>query len=208
MSTLDALLPRAIAAVCSKSTNPGLWAAALDPFMAASGITTPRRIAAFVGQVAWESTRFTQTAENLNYSAERLCAVWPSHFASPLAALAYEHNPAPLACVVYADRMGNGEADSGDGYTFRGAGLIQLTGRDMHTKFAAAAKLDLATIGDYLRTSKGAAQSAVWFWQTKNLNRYADLWLLTRLSEAVNGGTGGLAERIALCNSVAKAIGA
>jgi putative chitinase len=202
------LVSRAITAVAPHA-DVAKWASALAPFMTASGITTPRRIAAFVGQVAWESTQFTQIEENLNYSAARLPAVWPSRFipGTPQTNLC-AHNPEALANVVYADRMGNGPFKSGDGYRYRGAGLIQLTGKDNQTKFAAAAKQAPATVGDYLRTSRGAAQSAVWFWQTKGLNRPADLWLLTQLTSMINGGTDGLSQRIAFCNAALKACSA
>jgi putative chitinase len=203
------LVSRAITAVAPHA-DVAKWASALAPFMTASGITTPRRIAAFVGQVAWESTQFTQIEENLNYSAERLMAVWPTRFPRmpDLLAQRCAHNPEFLANVVYCDRMGNGDEESGDGYRYRGAGLIQLTGHDNHAKFASAAKQAPATVGDYLRTSRGAAQSAVWFWQTKGLNRYADLWLLTQLTSMINGGTDGLSQRIAFCNAALKACSA
>ena len=198
------LITRAISAVAPKS-DVSAWSAALAPFMAASGITTPRRVAAFIGQVAWESTKFSTLEENLNYSASRLPVVWPSRFPNLNVARLYEHNPEQLANLVYADRMGNGTSFSGDGYRFRGAGLIQLTGRENQTKFATAAKLPVATIGDYLRTPKGAAQSAVWFWQSKNLNKLADGWRLTDITKVINGGTDGLSQRTAFCEAALKA---
>jgi putative chitinase len=198
-TTINAVAPHA---------DVAKWASALAPFMTASGITTPRRIAAFVGQVAWESTQFTQVEENLDYSASRLIMVWPSRFPTQAGANAFAHNPKGLADLVYANRMGNGNGASGDGYRYRGAGLIQLTGKDNQTKFAAAAKQAPATVGDYLRTSRGAAQSAVWFWQTKGLNRPADLWLLTQVTSMINGGADGLSQRIAFCNAALKACSA
>jgi putative chitinase len=201
------LVSRAITAVAPHA-DVAKWASALTPFMTASGITTPRRIAAFVGQVAWESTQFTQIEENLNYSADRLMAVWPTRFPTSESSKVCAHNPERLANLVYANRMGNGNYTTGDGYRYRGAGLIQLTGHDNHAKFAAAAKQAPATVGDYLRTSRGAAQSAVWFWQTKGLNRPADLWLLTQLTSMINGGTDGLSQRIAFCNAALKACSA
>jgi putative chitinase len=201
------LVSRAITAVAPHA-DVAKWASALAPFMTAGGITTPRRIAAFVGQVAWESTQFTQIEENLNYSAERLMTVWPTRFPTDESSKVCAHNPERLANLVYANRMGNGNYTTGDGYRFRGAGLIQLTGKDNQTKFAAAAKQAPATVGDYLRTSRGAAQSAVWFWQTKGLNRPADLWLLTQLTSMINGGTDGLSQRIAFCNAALKACSA
>lgn len=198
------LITRAISAT-SPHADAATWSAALAPFMAASGITTPRRAAAFVGQVTWESTRFTQIEENLNYSAERLCQVWPSRFHDPASSAPFAHNPEAVANFSYCNRMGNGPIDSGDGYRFRGAGLIQLTGRDNQTRFAKAIGRDPATIGDYLRTPKGAAQSAVWFWQSKSLNRLADLWQIRQMTQVINGGVDGLDQRTAFCEAALKA---
>ena len=209
MPVLDELLPKALAVVCAKTTSASLWNETLHAFMWSSGITTPRRIAAFVGQVAVESLNFTRLEEDLNYSADRLCEVWPSHF--PPGSSEAERcalNPEDLANTVYADRLGNGPASTGDGWRYRGAGLIQLTGKANQTAFAKAAKMDPAFVGDYLRTAKGGAHSACWFWDREDLNLYAEAWLLTRISWAINGGGLGLAERIALCNRVRSEIGA
>jgi putative chitinase len=228
MPVLTELLPKAIDAVCigKPKINVGLWADALDPFMWAEGITTPLRIAAFIGQIAVESDGFTKLEEDLDYSAERLCEVWPSHFdrsgrsfssiRAPRTDLC-AHNPEMLANVVYCNRMGNGGYDSGDGYTFRGAGLIQLTGRANQSEFGASCKMAPEQVGAYLRTATGAARSACWFWGQRSLNRYADAWMLTRISVAINGGIGaninggsveGLMRRIELCNAARKACAA
>lgn len=198
-SAISAVAPRADAV---------LWTTALSPFMTAGGITTPRRVAAFIGQMAWESSLFTQVEENLNYSAARMAVVWPSRFTGNVGlAEACEHNPQALANTVYCDRMGNGNAASGDGWRYRGSGLVQLTGKEMHAKFALAAKMSVDDAANYMRTPKGAAQSACWFWQLKNLNRLADLWLLMQITQLINGGTNGLSQRIALCNAALKACG-
>lgn len=187
------------------------WASVLLPWLASGGITTPRRLAAFLGQVSIESAGFTVLTENLNYSAERMCQVWPGHFSLPdgiSLGIQCEHRPAVLANVVYCNRMGNGDGNTGDGWRFRGAGLIQLTGRANQTRFAAAAKVDPETVGDYLRTPRGAAQSAVWFWTTNNLNALADGWFVTAISRRINGGDEGLQTRLGLCNTIRAALGA
>jgi putative chitinase len=181
----------------------------LAPFMSQAEITTPRRIAAFIGQCSVESARFTCTEENLHYSAERLCAVWPSHFPTVGDATPYADNPKAIASYVYKNRMGNGNYPSGDGWTFRGAGYIQLTGRANQEEFAnqPEPRRVFGDIGDYLRTPKGAAESACWFWTKHNLNALADAWELTAISKVINGGTGALQERIAACNAALKALG-
>ena len=205
---IAAKLPKALALACAKGVSPGLWAEILDPFLWQWGIRTPRKIAAFVGQVSVESAGFTVLEENLNYSAERMAVVWPSRFVGkPGLAEVCEYKPKALANVVYADRMGNGPPSSGDGWTFRGAGLIQLTGRSNHSKFAAYCNLPVLKVGDYLRTPKGAAESACWAWsQLFDLNPAAESWFITSISRKINGGDGALQQRIDLSNRILKAI--
>jgi putative chitinase len=208
---INRVLPTALSVACTKGVTPGLWAQMLDPFMWQWGIKTPRKIAAFIGQVSIESAGFSCVEENLRYSADRMCQVWPSHFpagAGGATARACEHNPEMLANVVYAERMDNGDFYSGDGWTFRGAGLIQLTGRENQTKFALYKRIVPERVGDYLRTPKGAAESACWAWsQLFDLNPMAEGWFLTSISRKINGGDEGLQARIALCNAILKRIG-
>lgn len=194
-----------IAAVGADSVHPQDWADALEPFMVASGIVTPKRIAAFLGQVAQESAGLSVISENLNYGAARLTQVWPSRFPSIAAATPYARNPEALANRVYASRLGNGDERSGDGWRYRGAGLIQLTGKENQTKFAAACGVS-GDVGAYLRTLKGAAQSACWFWTTRNLNHLADSWSITVITQVVNGGTGSAPDRINLSNEALQAM--
>jgi putative chitinase len=165
--------------------------------MQSSGITTPRRIAAFLGQIAVESFGFAVLEESLDYSAGRLCEVWPSRFPAGSPNIdRCARNPVALANTVYCDRMGNGDGASGDGWTYRGRGLIQITGR---ANYEALAKADArAADPDWLTTPTGAAVSACWFWTTRKLNALADAWELTAITRAINGGTEGLEERISL----------
>lgn len=206
---LSEYLEAAIHVVAPK-VNPGLWAALLDPFMHSYGIVYPNRIAAFLGQVAVESEGFTKLEEDLHYRPATACRVWPNHFADESVVTRLcgsPPNPQMIANIVYANRMGNGDTSSGDGWLRRGAGLIELTGTENQTEFATAVKRDPATIGDYLRTPAGAAESACWFWDKENLNPLADLWYITRISEKVNGGDEALEERIALSNAARKVFG-
>lgn len=197
-------LADAIGAVCAASVNPNDWAEALSPFMVSSGITTPRRIAAFLGQVAEESARLSVVTENLNYGAAGLLSTFRTHFTADDAA-AYARQPERIANRAYADRMGNGDEASGDGWRYRGAGLIQLTGKDNQLKFAAACGVS-GDIGDYLRTMKGASQSACWFWTVKSLNSFADGWEITNITKRVNGGTNGLTGRINYSNAALRVL--
>lgn len=201
-------LADAIKAVAPSSTiHPQDWADALTPFMVSSGITTPHRIAAFVGQVSRESAGFSTLTENLNYTtAARLAAVWPTHF-NLLIAGAYVGNPQKIANRAYADRMGNGDEASGDGWTYRGAGLIQLTGKANQTEFATDCHI-VGDIGDYLRTLKGASQSACWFWAKHGLNALADVWAITHITQLVNGGISDATNRVNLSNAAMKVFAA
>jgi len=169
------------------------------------GIDTPLRRAHFLAQTAFESVRYTRVEENLNYSAARLVIVFPRYFflapdrpAGRENALAYEHRRESIANVVYADRMGNGATTSGDGYRFRGRGFIQLTGRANYT----ALNQDVPTIScvtnpDALLTPEYAALSAAWFWSRYGCNVPADANSVEGVTRRINGGTIGLAERMA-----------
>ena len=185
-------------------TGAGVLAAPMQ----AAAITTPRRIAGFIGQCAVESDGFTRTAENLRYShAARICAVWPSRFPSTDAAAAYVDAPEPLANCVYANRMGNGPPASGDGWRFRGLGLIQITGRVEYTAFAHAVGRTVDAAAAWAATPEGAASSATWFWAWKALNPAADAWDLQTLTKRINGGLIGWPDRQHACNAALAALG-
>lgn len=179
------------------------WIDALAGPMLIAEINTPYRIAAFLGQVAHESAGFTVLSENLNYSIEAMCNAWPTRFSelNSAAAAPYARNPEKLANRVYCLRMGNGDEASSDGWRFRGAGLIQITGRGEQTKFAEYVGKTVDEVSAWMQTPDGAAASACWYWTTRKLNLLADTWSLTRITRAINGGTNGLPERIALCNA-------
>lgn len=209
MSDILPLLPAALRAVTPTWPDCPVpdWVAALTEPMRSSGLTTPRRVAAFLGQVSHESTGFRVLEENLHYSAERLCQVWPMRFVIPTSAQARacSMNPEALANTVYSGRLGN--VNNGDGWKFHGRGLIQLTGRDNYQKFATAIGRPIDDMPAYLLTKEGAAMSALWFWSRAGLSAMADTWELTRITRAVNGGSEGLANRIALSNAALVALG-
>jgi putative chitinase len=155
----------------------------------------PKRAAAFVAQIAHESGGFNAVVENLNYSAKGLMGTFKKYFPDEATAKAYERQPEKIANRVYANRMKNGSENSGDGWKFRGRGLIQLTGRDNYTKFAEGLGISLDDTVAYLETPEGAVSSAGWFWDNNDLNKYCDRDDFVGLTKRINGGTIGLEDR-------------
>ena len=172
------------------------WYAALTQVLPDYDINTPRRIAAFVAQCAHESGNFRVLKENLNYKAASLMRVWPRYFPSMEVANQYAHNQEAIANRAYANRMGNGDEASGDGWRYCGRGLLQITGRDNYQAFADSVEMPVEEAPAFLATFEGAAQGAAWFWEANNLNVYADQDDITTMTKRINGGTLGLHERI------------
>ncbi|NBS80166.1 glycoside hydrolase family 19 protein [bacterium] len=129
-------------------------------------------------------------------SPQRLVKVWPKYFPNMDIANQYAGNEEKIANRAYANRMGNGPEASGDGWRFCGRGLIQLTGRNNYQQFADSIETDINDIPAYLATFEGAVQSACWFWETNNLNKFADAGDMLTLTKRINGGTLGLDDRI------------
>lgn len=155
----------------------------------------PARLAGFLAQTAHESGGFTAIKENLNYSAKGLQGIFKKYFPTEDLAKQYERQPEKIANRVYANRMGNGPEESGDGYRFCGRGLIQLTGRQNYTKLAADLGISVEDTAAYLETPNGAVSSAGWFWDNNNLSQYCDSGDFVTLTKRINGGTIGLADR-------------
>jgi putative chitinase len=155
----------------------------------------PKRMAAFLAQIAHESGGFNFVREGLNYSAQGLRKTWPRRFPTLASAQPYARNAEKIANKVYANRMGNGPESSGDGFKFRGRGLIQLTGRENYTRFARSIGRTLDQTVAYLETPEGAVASAGWFWDINKLSVYADKDDFVGLTRRINGGTIGLADR-------------
>jgi len=170
------------------------WFEALSVLLPDYEINTPNRIAAFIAQCAHESASFTALHENLNYRSETLSKVWPKKFPASIAQQ-YAHKPEAIANRAYASRMGNGDEASGDGWRYCGRGLIQLTGKDNYTAFADSIGITPEEVSDYVQTFEGAAQSACWFWESNNLNQYADSGDIETMTKRINGGTLGLEDR-------------
>lgn len=177
--------------------NPYLqyWYNALEQLLPEYQIDTPHRLAAFLAQCAHESGNFVFIKENLNYKWQSLRKVFPKYFPTDALAQQYEKQPERIANKIYANRMGNGPEESGDGYRFCGRGLIQVTGRDNYSWFAASLDISPEEASEYMETFEGAAQSACWFWETNNLNQWADRGDIVTLTKRINGGTIGLEDR-------------
>lgn len=218
MLPLNKIFTQASAPIINRYSEP------LERLMAEYGINTTLRQAHFFAQLATESGELRFTEENLKYSAARLLQVFPRYFKSHAAAQAVAYDPEKIANIVYANRIGNGDAASGDGYTFRGRGLIQLTGRAnydayvRHLKTVPSSLLDnetvivlqggtpshqykdiTAAIAPLLVSPEHAVRSACWFWKSNGLNEMADSGdsdaVVTAVSKRVNGGTNGLDKR-------------
>jgi putative chitinase len=172
------------------------WYDAISEILPEYGINTPQRVAAFLAQCAHESGGFVFLKENLNYKAPSLRKVFPKYFQDDATAAAYANKPEKIANRVYANRMGNGDESSGDGWRYCGRGLIQLTGKDNYTFFAASLDIPVEEAAEYLQTFEGAVQSACFFWEQNNLNQWADKGDILTLTKRINGGTIGLEDRI------------
>ena len=184
-----------------KQMVPGIthvdhWIEAFDQLLPDYEINTPKRIAAFIAQCAHESGGFKFLKENLNYKAESLMKTFPKYFSDKDTANAYAKQPVKIANRVYANRMGNGDEASGDGYKYCGRGLIQLTGKSNYSWFAASLEISPDEASAYLETFEGAAQSACWFWESNNLNVEADAGDIKKMTKKINGGYIGLDDRI------------
>lgn len=201
------------------------WIDGIKEACATFGIDTDKRIAAFIAQCAHESGGFTMLVENLNYSADTMAVVWPNRFAEQgpdparpgktkpkkdakgknipnKFALALHRKPEAIANVVYANRMGNGPTESGEGWLYRGRGLKQLTGKDNVTRCSKALGVDFVSNPDLLLEPKWAAMSAAWFWSENKLSPFADRGDLEGMTKKINGGLIGYPDRKKRCDNV------
>jgi len=181
--------------IIPKNQYVSYWYDALKQLLPQYEINTKDRIAAFLAQCAHESGGFVFIKENLNYRWQSLRKVFPKYFPTDALAQQYEKQPEKIANRVYANRMGNGPEESGDGYKFCGRGLIQVTGRENYSWFAASLQISPEEASEYMETFEGAAQSACWFWESNNLNQWADKQDILTLTKRINGGTIGLEDR-------------
>lgn len=157
-------------------------------------ITTPLRIVHFLAQCHNETGGFTKFFENLNYSQTGLLKTFSKYFTTAQAKT-YANKPASIANRVYANRMGNGNESSGDGYRFRGRGIIQLTGRANYQAYKEYSKIDVVSNPDLAARIDIALDIAGWYWQKNNINVLADKDNIESITKAVNGGSIGLEDR-------------
>ena len=172
------------------------WFEAISEILPEYEITTPQRVAAFLAQCAHESGGFVFLKENLNYKAASLRRVFPKYFPDDAIAAQYAGKGEMIANRVYANRMGNGPEESGDGFRYCGRGLIQLTGKNNYTFFAGSLDIPVEEASEYLQTFEGAVQSACFFWEQNKLNQWADAGDILTLTKRINGGTIGLEDRV------------
>lgn len=199
----------------AKIKNPEKWLDAIVATCQQFEINTPQRIAGFLAQTSHESAGYTLLSENLNYKAATLAACWPNRFAvlgpdkkpkkdekgrniPTKVAEAIAGKPEMIANLCYSSRMGNGPAESGEGWKYRGRGLKQLTGKDNYTRCGEALGLDLVNNPDLLLEPLPAARSAGWFWKANNLSSFADKGDIKGMTVKINGGLIGYEQRQAL----------
>ena len=215
------------------------WLPHVAKALAEFNIITPNTVAGWLAQTAHESGGYTMLEEDLRYRATTMAVVWPGRFAEQVPdpakpgktkpkkdakganipnrfALALERKPEAIANVVYANRMGNGPTESGEGWKFRGRGLKQLTGKDNHARCSKALNVDLVASPELLLQPEYATRSAAWFWYSNGCSKLIDGGQCTRasleqdfiaLTKKINGGTIGLADRRARYDRVLAAIG-
>ena len=184
-----------LAEMIPKNPYINQWFEAISEILPEYEITTPQRVAAFLAQCAHESGGFVFLKENLNYKAASLRRVFPKYFPDDAIAAQYAGKGEMIANRVYANRMGNGPEESGDGWKYCGRGLIQLTGKQNYQNFADSIETPVEDVPEFLATFEGAVQSACWFWEANNLNQFADKGDILTMTKRINGGTLGLEDR-------------
>jgi putative chitinase len=194
MNGLEALQNK-IGVTADGSFGPGTLKAALNFFN-----ISPERAAHFFGQTSHETGGFKLFTENLNYGAPGLLSTFKKYFPDQETANEYARQPEKIANRVYANRMGNGDEDSGDGYKYRGRGAIQLTGKDNYQAFADhIGKPEIMDDPD-LVSDEYAFESALFFFERNNLWSICDQGVndntILQLTKRVNGGTNGLEDRV------------
>ena len=190
-----------------KSDRASIWVDPLNETFARFGLVDPFHVSAFLAQIGHESARLSSVEENLNYSSNGLTSTFPKYFTHEQAN-DYARQPVKIANRVYADRMGNGDEISGDGFRYRGKGLLQVTGKENHAACGKALGLPLVDDPELLLEPINAALSAGWFWNAKKLNNLAELEDLRGITKVVNGGMNGFADRQLLYQTAKKALGA
>ena len=183
-----------VSAILKGNKEVEAWHKAMAKVLPKYKIDTPERIAGFLAQCGHESNNFTVLEENLHYRAETLDKIFPKYFVKAgRKAADYAKQPEKIANIVYGGRMGN--TQPGDGYLFRGRGVIQLTGRDNYTNFGKTLNKSAEEVASYVTSKEGAIESACWYWNSRNINKAADASDIVAMTKLINGGTIGLEDR-------------
>ena len=189
---LKSIMPDAKQANIQKYLKP------LNNAMREFQISTENRQQAFIAQLAHESNRLKDSQENLNYSVEGLKKTFKKYFKTDELAKQYARKPEKIANYVYANRNGNGSEASGDGWKYRGRGLIQLTGKANYHAVGQALGINLESNPDLALIPQNSARIAAYFWYSKGLNKLADQGNLKKITKIINGGLNGYDDRLAL----------
>jgi putative chitinase len=201
-------LAAAIGCTLDRATK---WHPHIAEAMARFDITTPNEMASFIAQLAHESAHLSRLEENLNYSADGLAATWPARYRDKATskpnqlALLLHRRPVAIANNCYANRMGNGDVATGDGWRYRGRGPIQITGKSNYERCGKAIGVPLLSNPDLLLEPRAGALSAGWFWHVNGLDKHDDDASVLAETKIINGGTNGLAERQKFFNIALKA---
>lgn len=181
----------------------------LSKNMQGYNISTPLREAHFLAQAGYESLNFTRTVEFMGYSPQRAAAVFKSKFKSTKEAEKYTSSPELLANYVYANRFGNGDVQSGDGWLFRGRGFIPITFHDNYLVVGMLLKINLLKKPEVLESLPYAACSSCAWWQYKKLNIMADQGplMVAQITKSINGALQDLAPRERLFDKIYQIIG-
>jgi putative chitinase len=195
---MDFFTEDAVRQLIPKVKNFDEWYNNLLNILPEYDIDTPKRVAAFMAQCGHESGGFTLMQENLNYSAKGLVGTFKKYFPTEAHAKPYERKPEMIANRVYANRMGNGDEASGEGWYFRGRGIVQITGKNNYTKCSQSLFESnvLVENPDLLLETEYAIHSACWFWSAARLNELADVGDIKTMTKRINGGFIGLEDRI------------
>lgn len=171
------------------------WTKLLNEFLPKYDINTDIRVAMFLAQTSHESSQYRVLKENLNYSAQGLRTTFGKYFPNNVIAEQYARKPEKIANRVYANRMGNSNEASGDGWKHAGLGLIQLTGKSNQSAFATRVKMKLDDAIAYMKTKSGALESSCCFWEEHQLNSFADAKDIRGSTKRINGGLIGIISR-------------
>lgn len=201
MLTLTQLIAAGITPAVARAFLPHLATA-----FARFDIGTPRRMAAFIGQCGHESRSFTKLEEDLYYTDPARIARFFSALRPIERARAYARQPKALANVVYAARNGNGKVESGDGWAYRGRGLIQLTGRGNYRRAEAGTGLPCEAQPQLVAEHAGATLTSGWYWHANGLNVHADRWELGAVTRGINPAMLGHVDRVGRCNRALEAL--